>query len=369
MVISAKTERNLGVELLRLVSMMMILTIHILNHGKLLVIFDGYSRVLLYLLQAAGVVAVNLYALTTGYVYINSKHRWNKLLMLWLQVSFYAVGICVFGFLCNKDISTRTFLTAFFPITSNLYWYVSSYFLLFCFIPFLNKGLHALSKRQFQKLLLIGFVLFCSISWVGDFLDYLPFSVNSGYSPIWLAYLYCLGAYIKINSTDFATHGKRIYLSVYLLCTLLTWGSRYVLQFISRALLGEIVFEKIFFSYLSPTVVIGATALFLFFINLSIKKGELLKIVAPCTFGVYLIHENPIIRTVLIEGGMSRCSEMPFLSACGYMLLFALVVFAACLLVDFLRGKLFWLLHIPQLCSWIELRVRAIVSKKRKLGQ
>ncbi len=358
-----KINRNLGIELLRLVAMFMILLGHCINHGKILDMFAFSQQIPLHFIRAICCVAVNLYAITTGYIYINASYRWNKILLLWSQVVFYSLGICFAGCLFGRNISSKMLFSSIAPVTSNLYWYLSSYVLLFCCIPLLNRALQTLSKRQFEKLLFVGFILFCLVSWVGDYLDFLPFSVKNGYSPIWLGFLYCVGAYLKVNDTSFANYRKRGLIITYALCVLLTWGSGYFIRYFSSVLMGEIMMEKLFYSYLSPTLLFSAVSLFLLFAKLDIRKGALIKTFGPCTFGVYLLHDHPITRNAIIQKAMSRCARMSIWTAIGYMLLFAIALYILCLLVEYLRARLFSLLRIPQLCSWVGEKATKIAQK------
>ena len=43
-------------------------------------------------------------------------------------------------------------------------------------------------------------------------------------------------------------------------------------------------------------------AIFIYFVNTSFKRGSLLTKAAPYTFGVYLIHDNPMVRRVVWGG-------------------------------------------------------------------
>lgn len=354
-----KTKRNPGIELLRLVAMMMIVVFHCMGHEKAL---DNFV-ILKYFLQAICFVCVNLYALITGYACIKAEHRWHRGILLWLQVVFYAILISLGSILIGHNTSIKTLLSSVVPITSNLYWYVSSYFMLFCLIPFLNKLLLSLSKSEFKKLLLIGFALMNILGWLGDYMEFKPFSTNNGYSPLWLIYLYCVGAYLRVNNADFSACRKRRYVAVYIVCALTMLISRYLIALLSEKVLGRVILERLFWSYLSPTVVIGAVALFLCFANLNIKPGRFIAAIAPCSFGVYLLHEHPITRELIIKNGLHGCAQMPWYQALGCMLLLAIAVFVAGLLIEYLRGKFFALLHIPQFANWLESKIKVFARK------
>ena len=119
------SERNHGIELLRIFAMLLAAVLHILKKGGVITASEGnlaaYSTV--WLLEAAAYCAVNCYALISGYVGYSDRPkplRLARCIELWLQVVFYSVIIttvyCIgrrfrrrFGF-CGR-ISARDFKT------------------------------------------------------------------------------------------------------------------------------------------------------------------------------------------------------------------------------------------------------------------
>lgn len=101
--------------------------------------------------------------------------------------------------------------------------------------------------------------------------------------------------------------------------------------------------------YNSPTVWLASLALFFVFCKIEIENRWLRKLIlwmGPLTFGVYLIHMNQHVAKELwghwihlshaYSGGLSA-----FL---GHMMITVLGIFAVCLLIDWMRLKLFRLL-------------------------
>ena len=101
------SERNHGIELLRIFAMLLAAVLHILKKGGVITASEGnlaaYSTV--WLLEAAAYCAVNCYALISGYVGYSDRPkplRLARCIELWLQVVFYSVIIttvyCIAGF-------------------------------------------------------------------------------------------------------------------------------------------------------------------------------------------------------------------------------------------------------------------------------
>ena len=81
-------ERNLGIDLLRIISMLMIVVLHVLKKGGILENAEVNSAhyYVAWVLEALCIGAVNCYALISGYVGVNSKIKYHK-----NNLNFYAI--------------------------------------------------------------------------------------------------------------------------------------------------------------------------------------------------------------------------------------------------------------------------------------
>ena len=362
-------ERNLGIELLRIVSMFLIIVLHCLGLGGAGKCAPEHTvqNSILWFLTAACYGSANLYALTSGYVCIRATHRWERMIELWLQVFLYSVGIFavdrIFG--GSGDLSWRQIISLLLPVTSNRYWYFSAYFFLFAFLPFINPLLERLSKRQYQILLLLLFVFFCIGGWLSDTLAAYAFSTAGGYSPMWLMALYCTGAYLRRFEIPLGRSGKRKALACFVVCTLLTWGSMHLINLATNLLLGREVQKRLmFYSYLSPTVVLGAVALFLFFSQVEVRHGKkLLTTVSATTFGIYLIHVHPSFSARFLDHFFLRFSDISFVGLLTCILVYSVLLFLFCGAVDFVRLQVFRLLNVRKFSAWVVRTVKKPMDK------
>ena len=118
------------------------------------------------------------------------------MLYLWLCVVFYSVSIRYYFKKYKKDANLDGELYyEYFPVMYGRYWYFSSYFGMFIFLPVVNKGIQYLNKPEFQLLVISIFGIF--VFWY-NFLDSKIdfFVINVGCSSFWLLCLYIIGAYI-----------------------------------------------------------------------------------------------------------------------------------------------------------------------------
>ena len=79
---NGSNDRNLGIDLLKIVSMFMIVTLHILGHGGVLESSKPLtgSHYAAWFLEVAVYCSVNCYALVSGYIGYGRKHNYSNFL-------------------------------------------------------------------------------------------------------------------------------------------------------------------------------------------------------------------------------------------------------------------------------------------------
>ena len=79
------SEKNYGIDALRILAMFMVTILHILNRvGVLNSTFKFTSQYEAgWLLQTASFCAVDIYALISGYVWVYAKYRYRNIIELW----------------------------------------------------------------------------------------------------------------------------------------------------------------------------------------------------------------------------------------------------------------------------------------------
>lgn len=92
-IVNTAQKRNTGIDLLRVVSMAMVVALHVLGQGGILGASAERSANynIAWFLEIAAYCAVNCYALISGYVGIRAKHKASNIIMLWLQVALYFI--------------------------------------------------------------------------------------------------------------------------------------------------------------------------------------------------------------------------------------------------------------------------------------
>lgn len=371
LILTDRPVRNYGIDLLRIVSMIMIPVLHVLGRGGILSNSNALSvhNEVAYLFEIASYCAVNSYALISGYVGYEKKQKYSNILYLCFQVSFYIiVTTVVFCFFKPEVVNLKTaVLEALFPFAYNTYWYFSAYFCLFFFMPFLNMVLDKFDRKNIKRLLLLLFFVFSLL----PTLFHTDFGcTESGYSFLWLGILYLAGAYIKKYNFS-VLHTNRANLIGYFICVIVTWLSKVFIEVVTKILFGQPKGGTYLLEYTSPTIVLCSVFLLLFFANIKCGKRltKVIKFFAPVSFGVYLFHEEPLIRdNFIINNFIGYLSLNPFIMVLA-VLGTAIFIWLIGSLVDRIRLSIFNFLKVKELCSFLEQKISCLIYiLKKKLS-
>ena len=226
-------------------------------------------------------------------------------------------------------------------------------------MPYINLILDTLKKETMQRLLITSGLVFsvfptlfhCDLS-----------NTNGGASFLWLAVLYLVGAYIrKYKVADKAQ--KKTCLLGYATCVVLTWFSKFGIEIVTSKLLREPKYGGYFVSYTSPTIVLSAVFLLLLFAKLSFtpKAVRFITFVAPVSFDVYLLHEEPLIRSLLINGRFEHFKNLHPILMLGAVIGTALGIWLIGSLVGRLRLAVFKLCRVQKISEWLERKGKSVL--------
>lgn len=341
-----KSKRNYGIDLLRIVSMMMVTLLHVLGQGGILAAASGINERIVWFFEIAAFCAANCYAVISGYVGVNSKHKYTNIVMLYLQVIFYTLLISLaYGIYKPELLSEGVFYRALFPFIFNHYWYFTAYFCLFFFMPFINKMLLSLSKREIKTLALTILAVFTLLPTIFH-CD--VFNLNGGYSALWIIALYVFGGCLKL--LDFSFVSKKAVFGIYALCVILSWLNKFYIPYPKYAF---------FVSYISPTMLIAAAALVILFSRLDVGKclSVIISFFAPLSFGVFLIHTHPLNWQYWLYNRYISFSQYTPLKMICASFTAAFAIWLICSLADGVRAFMFRGLKIKKLFLKIENRV------------
>lgn len=348
-----KFKNRLGnLDLLRNISMLMIIIIHALTHGGVLEILEPYtlSYYLVYILYAITMTGVNTYILISGYFLCESEldilSQIKKICSLIFKTFYYSVGVFLFLYLVGLSDAPRFgWLSTLTPVIHGQYWFITRYIAFFIMVPFLNIGIKAIKQREHKLLIIIMSILYSFIPTIFHVSGWL--GAEEGYSVSWFIFLYLIASYIR---KYYKPSSKKIPLIVYLSSILLMSVSNFVIislpkipifksyntDFFTKA-------SKLFYTQSSPLTLIATISIFLCFINIKINNKTLNNIIckiATGTFAAYLIHNHQDFKKIIWKYTyITDCIYEPYFIL--YLILVCIVIFILCLIIEFISQFIF----------------------------
>lgn len=287
-----KEERNVGLDLLRIVAMLLIIWLHSIDHSGVLEAAEqvGRSNIYIYIrfVYMLVQVCVNCYVMITGYFLVKSEFRLKKLFKLWLEVFFYSMFIkIVFMAVAYTPMSITSLISCFIPVLSGRYWFITIYFGLYLISPFLNIAINAMDKQKHLQLNIVLFLLTSVMVSISP--AFAGMNSGGGWGLAWFVVLYFLASWIRLYYKPTGNVVGKIcgWLLITGIVTIIWLIGDYIPPIKSIA--------DNWYKYDSVPTYFMTILLFLAFVNMNIRNSVLKKIIltiAPCTLGVYLIHAH-----------------------------------------------------------------------------
>ncbi|MDU2693456.1 MAG: acyltransferase family protein, partial [Intestinibacter bartlettii] len=219
---NVKSMRSSNFELLRIISIIMIIVLHYLEYYTLENVQIGtWNYYIVYLIESICIMGVNCFILITGYFLISKeKIKIKKVINLVLIVAFYGfIFYFIMMFINKTSFNIKDLIKAMIPFIIGKRWFVRTYIILFLIAPYINKCLIQLNKKSFEILIAIVIIFF---SVWPSFFPYPPVD-DAGYGIINFIVLYIIAAYIKLHLKSSISIWK--YLVVYVMCIICTYLS------------------------------------------------------------------------------------------------------------------------------------------------
>lgn len=358
-------KRLSNMELLRVLSMLMIVLLHLMDKTEALTDV-GSDRLIYYtgwILMVICRTGNNCFVLISGYFSKESKFRLGKLLHLYVQVLFYSVTLALLMTVLRVELTSNRWLAVVLPITHREYWFATVYIGLYCLMPYLNMMVSRFKKKELEKMLIVLGILFSVIptffyanGWMGE---------SGADSIVWFSFLYLLGAYVR-------NYGQEMIEKYKAKVKLYFWGIIFIVPLVRFAviLIGEdteiaVKALNILYSSNSLPILCASLLLLLIFSSVRIENSRLSKAinwVGGLTFGIYLIHNNKNLSHYLWE----KCKVHYWFAERGNIfavLGILLAVFMACGIVEWLRQWLFKVLKIDKLIDMIAMMLEKTAHK------
>lgn len=343
-----KKERLAGLDILKIVSMFLIVGSHFAVHGnwppsETFTVNSGFVS----LFGAFGNLAVNCYVLITAYFMVDKGLNIERIARIIFKMLFYTLGIylilCLMGFV-SFDYKT---LILYLPFRDKSYWFMDTYILLTLFSPLLNIILNKVTKQQLRYILFVCLIFSSILSLV-----YLVDTVVSYF--FWFVVLYFVGGYLRKYYTSSMKLTRRWSIVILLMFTMfLIIIILRIIEINSGIIIGNGSYYFIGKNRL--LVLITSIQMFLLFSSFKIKSNKLIHIMSSNTLGVYLIHDNGALRYILwhilINVGTYFYSRGFIFYACLIITsIFLLSMIISYIVTLCIENPIFYMIKKPLLC-------------------
>lgn len=345
------SKRMSNFDFMKIISMFFILLWHFMHNTGLLASTTGFLHFTLILFWFILIVHVNSFVMVMGYFQCEKKFRFSRLLSLNNAAWFYKVLFLIAFLGFGVNISNLDKLRLLSPLTLyNQYWFLATYLILYIMSPFLNIVINNISKKKFQKMLLVLFLLSSVLTTITGQLFY---DNIQGHSIFTFILLYYIGAYLKKYPIDTNYYFKNLSLNMkriifVFLFLLLALFNTFIYHYGEELITSNNIIlidignnlMNLKLGFDNPLVILQTICFFLFFYTLKLKSNKI-SYISSCIFAVYLIHDNYLVRQVLYNYFYDFSYEASFIQVYGRIFIMSIIVFLVCIFVEIIRRKIF----------------------------
>lgn len=322
-------NRNVHLELLRMLCMLMVLLLHYFMHGGIFHNFmdiSPFNQVIISVVESMCIIAVNVFVFISSYFLSEKKDTRRNIIKtyieLWITNFFISVLLIFYK---QIDFSFGIIFKILFPFLSQNYWFIDAYLLLLFLIPYLSKMLGVFNKRDLQKLIILLFL----INSIFSMIPYTTVGLNTANSLVWFMNLFIIIYYIKEYNINFSQQRLRV---VIVTCIIILSSLVYLL--LKEKGLNAAMFVL---RYNNPIILVYSLAVFMAFKNSNFIKNNFLKksilFFSTTSLYVYLITENPFVRDFLWNDIFSTSFLIESNLYILFVVLSCLIIYILCIFI------------------------------------
>lgn len=340
------SKRDSGIELLRILAMLMIIGHHLYVHSHIPIDIMPSSPFRFFILwqTAAGKIGVAVFFMISAW-YLCDNHAptlRQSLKRVWRlerEILFYSIGILIVGnFVLPTPSMDESALTIrlLFPVTTGVWWFATAYVMFLLAYPFLTEGLRKIGRKN-HGLLCVVFLVAWGLLYGVTQLGNMSFTNSFGF----FVYLYILMSFYRWYMKEFNVRTLWTILGIgFLMITLNLLFENIIPD--TDGTLNNIDHNKLFLCYEEKLpILLISFGLIGLFIRIN-WHNTVINAIASATFGVYLIHHHLYLRNYLWDDSLYPFSKlMNNPHAILICLLAILLVFSIATIIDLLRQVIF----------------------------
>lgn len=354
----ASTDRSSGIELLRIIGIFMVVSIHatgLISGWK----FNDIGITTNKIINCFGNLGVSFFIIISGYFGVT--RNWRKMASMEFMVIFYSVCMAVLTRLIWPEDYPRSLILellekSVMPVVTRKHWYYSCYMCLLIFAPAINFIAIKLSKKDFSRLLLLGFLIF---SIAPTFLRY-EIMLDGGKGLVNMILLYYIGRYIGLYE-DWKMKRSVAVGGLILLALIVYFGS-------SIPVRTNLVALDLFHDYSST--MIGMAVLALYLVKNMTFVSPVINWISKHVFAIYILNV-PVMKILdkyifKLDAEKIAGSRMPL-----WILGLIVMTILVCFLIEMLR-RIFLLKLMDNISAWCvdkALQFASQFTKKERIRQ
>ncbi len=329
------TARKSNVELLRIICMAIIVLNHYVSRRGIVETYEVFNlnNNLGHLFRSTGYPALVAFVLISGYFMAgDGKFKTKRIFSVIVQVVAFSLICLLIGVLAlNNILDAGTISKSVIPYLYgyDAYWFIGPYLGMCLLAPFMDLFINSANVKQYKLFLLFSIILVFGIS------TYRTFSMSNERNGILtFVILYAIAGYIKkYQSENGITKSKLlIIITGFWVLSYLTYPAGH---FLNIELFNNMVLDmnNVF------SLAIGVS-FFLLFLKIDINTNRFINYIAGSTFGVYLFHENFILREWIWGTAVHRDAYYSSPLFVAHCFLTVLVIFTIGICFDIIIGYL-----------------------------
>ena len=339
-------KRESHFELLRIISMLMIIGSHLAQHsgiGRWQIMYEPFSfnTIWAYLLGTYGQLGVCLFIILSSWFLCDSEGiHIKKIILIDLECIFYtAIFYFILKYFKIENLGTKQFITIFLTPWLDGYWFIRTYFCFYLCIPALQFYSKKVSPKSQRKILLILTILIPVMQFILEKNEF----ENIGA----FIYLYLLCSYLKRNERNFIErHCIVLFVLIFIFIQMSIISINIAGHNFARG------FKRITQIYANRNIVVMLEAVSLFYIFKNYIKIGLVKPIneiAKTTLGIYILHDSWLFilytsEKSLYSGGLLfehflKCGKYFYNSKYFGLYFLAAIfgIFSVCGIIEYIR--------------------------------
>lgn len=323
--------RNSNIELLRILSMLVIVIGHFVSQTHSLDALNGFSLWFTLLIGSGQRIAVNVFIIISTWFMVFGQFKPQKLILIYSELWFYTFFIMLLMKLFHLHISTLNIIKSIFPFFELSLWFVSVYLILLAISPYL-KRFFLLERTSLKFLILLLGITTVIMSTIGHFCD------------SWIDHLFwfiiiflSIGYFKKYLSESFLFNKNLLFAISSLMYILLITVKYYCLSYSTKPMLLNYINYFLFDLKTLPNIIISL-GIFYFFSKLNVGKINFINFMAKSCLAVYIIHQTPCFIDFLWNlFSVNYFIKFNYYSL--YCIFVGIIIFITCIIIDEFRRR------------------------------